>query len=374
MSKLSAESDGLLSHPPSVRGLFSDSCLKHRLRINESMWQYVKRHQARPDLTASEQDYLVGLESSYGKNLLIPPLDALTALQWPIGIISHTLRYSTPHSATNFALLEHYGCHSSRPTGIGKSTIALRLLGVHVPLDAIPRPANRHDPAEARRAISELGDRTVELHSTNKNVRVICSDMPYIGLRDGTLHVASIVGEPILALWDLARSISRRFDAHYRGERGEVVPWLRAYVERLADTYFLSFGDRGMFCDFARTYRLDHVFILKKQRAEPGKSSVTISHFDEETGKQLLVDELNHNPHYQSGTTPFWQINQEGHLHRLRAIMDNIGGLPAVSQIEISTDSPTSYVEVVCRLVAEAIGMTESAADGAPSSEPIVRD
>jgi hypothetical protein len=308
-------------------------------------------------LSASEHDYITRLESSFGQNLLIPQPEALQPLQYPVGIIAHVLRCSTPQSSRNFALIEHHGARPGRPTGIGKTTVALRLLGVDVPLDEIPRPANRHDPAEARQAISELGDRTVGLYSTNKSVQTISSDMPYLGLRDGTLQVATIIGEPILALWDLARSISRAFDAHYRAEGGRDVPWLREYVEKLADTYYLSFGERGMFCDSAQTYSLDHVFIFKKRATRPGKLSVKITNLHEERAKDALIDQLKHNPMYQCGVTPFWQIDRDEHVQRLMTTMSRVCAFPSVSQIEISADSPDSYIDDVGSVVAHTVGL-----------------
>jgi hypothetical protein len=354
------EAEKTLLEPPDLQALLSDASRSHRQQFNRLMHEHATK---RSEISRSERAYFERLYPA--TDLLVPDPRALAGIDAVVGLIAQVLQYTLREHVTTFALLEQDDSNPARPTGVGKSAIGFDLVGIDIPHSTIPRPDSRDDEASAIRAVGLLDKQTPKwLTAKHTSVQIISSDMPFLGSADGRLAVAPIVGEPVVATWDMARMISRKFDCHYYGPGGEKIPWLRAYTEMLATRYLLGVG--GMFCDSKRLYPLDHVFILHKLLGTAGESRVAFRDYPAEMARIALLEQLTRNPAYRAEATVFWRIDEHEHLRRALEMLTRAGTLPRVCEVAITTNPDAEdaywYLHEVREGIADRVGLSYAGA------------
>jgi len=274
----------------------------------------------------------------------LPQVEALSNLDYVVGMIGYVLQWTARNPCT-FALLEYHPSQSFK-NGSGKSAIALKLLGVDPPLEQIPWPKSRTIRADSEKAAEALGNRAYKLRAKTEFFRVVTSDMPFIGLRGKELHVAVPIGEPFLALWDLARYMSRTKNMHYRSGAGSI-DWLKEFVTKLACCFYLDYGKDGMFVQRAETYRLDHVFFLDMDSSPTQDGSLLRS---AEPGPEgLIARQMQLNPAYH--TSLFWQLNQSEHQARVHAIARRLESWPTATWIKFSAEPFGRHIDDVAKVI-----------------------
>ena len=234
-------------YPHALADLYTDEGVANRQVYNRHLWGFVDRHRQRA-LAPGEKTYIDALDAMPAGNMLVPPHDFLATVTAPFDLIAVSFVYRTEAGISkSVALMEQYSPQSPVQEGTGKTGLVLALLGIAVPYDELPRPQSRDNPDDAYQAIEalEAAPLTPLLHR-NRNVRVISTDLLYIGIDcQGKLALAGAVGEPCIAQWDMARHISRAFDAYYKDRTGKTIPWLREYMHALAEKCYLPFGHDG---------------------------------------------------------------------------------------------------------------------------------
>ncbi len=318
-----------LSYPVILRKLYKPDCVEYRKKFNDRMHAYLDR---RISQVPSEKAYLHDLSKE--KNLIVPNETVLNKLVKPFDIISVSMLKGN----SSFLFLEDHTSDISVKEGIGKTAIALKLFGAEIPYEEIPSTSEE---------ILHSGMKRIPFE--NKQMRLISSDMLFIGINEGSLAVGPMKGEPIISQWDLARHIFRVKDPDYRpGKHREATA--RNYLESIGATYYL---DRGVFADVKKHYPVDNIFLIER-KIDNGNDIITKETSSQERLKEIEAT-LMKNPCYHHST--FWDINKAEHDRRVKAIMKGLDKrkIPEIYKVSIPAYIDKKKEEEMMESISEKI-------------------
>jgi len=317
-----------LNYPIILKKLYTPKCIEYRKKFNEKMHAYLER---RVSQISSEKISLHDLSKE--KNLIIPNETILNALDNPFDVITA----SGLKNDSSFLFLEDYTPNTQIKEGVGKTAILLKLFGARVPYEEIPSTAEELLQSDMKRIPFE-----------NREMRLISSDMLYIGINEGLLTVGPVKGEQIISQWDLARHIFRVKDPNYKsGKHREVAT--RNYLESIGATYYL---DHDVFADARKSYSVDNIFLIKRKGRE---NSAVIR----ETSLQKCLKEIEltlmKNPSYHR--SPFWGIDEREHKRRVKNIMKGLSEkrIPEIYRVSIPNYANRQKEEEITKKAAEKI-------------------
>ncbi len=335
-------------YPEMLANLYRPEGITYKMKYNQKMWEFVALHRQRK-LTEHEKAYLAALDSVYECNLLAPGRAFLEGVEALFDLIAVSLIYSSKRITKTAALMELYSPESPVREGTGKTGLALAVIGASIPYNEIPRPQSRYNSADAYSAIAELGRQSLSpIPFKNTNVRLVASDLTYVGVgEDRKLCIAPAVGEPFIAQWDMARHISRVYDVYYKERDGRTIPWLKDYLIKLAEKYYLEFGVNGAFNDPFSLTRLDELYII-----EPHCRSGTHGVLAESETRNVLETLLLRNPvgHPAYPSSGFWKLYEDEHEKRVRKILNNLAVLPRIRRFGVAKDTRTNFQETAALL------------------------
>ena len=314
------------TYPKELKDLYTPDCIEYRSKFNDIMHRYGKR---RLDTNPSEKERFEDIVSIC--NIIVPHDQVLNKLNNPFDIISTSVLKDG--SASIF--LGYPPPNNSNEENLGKTSIMLKLFGINVPYDEIPN---------TRKDVLNSGMRKIS--PTNGRMKLLTSDMSYIGVKNGLIEISQNIGEQLVAQWDLARHIFRVKDPNYwPGKHRE--PSSRPYLEALGEMYYL---DSKIFADNEKSYPIDKIFaIRRRQNSENGV-------FVEEISPEKLLEELEgilmKNPHHISR---FWKINKGEHVKRAGNVMENLHRVPKMYKVFMPPYVSKRKEEVKIEKVVETI-------------------
>lgn len=317
---------------------------KYRLKFNDKLRTLAELHCAQVGLSPAETEYLRSVEAASDRDLLQPMSPVRERVTHAVGVIGVVLQLKTPHGPATVAIFEHREpAGGVDVNGCGKSAVALALLKIEIPWNEIHWPFGG-DASSCPAAIEALSGRTIPLSVGTKDRRIVSMDMPVLGIIDGALHVAAPSGEPWLALWDLARSMTRRRGVFYRTPTGRSAEHL-AFAEKLTTCLRLDFGSDGAFVARDVAHRLDHVFFLERRTVNNVCTKIDHRDYESDEARRYLVEQLHMNPLYH--TSPFWDVNAVEHERRVDGIAREVVAWPNVTRIVqfgMSTDAGNALI------------------------------
>ena len=294
-----------LIYPAKLKSIYTQECIEYRKNFNDRMHAYLEKR-----IEHSNKSEKVFLSELSKENNLIVPFDSVTdRIQHAFDVIS----VAANKDGKSFIFLEHKEPNENYMEGVGKSAITLKILGVKIPYSQVP------DTEEA------IQSGVIKITSPDSKIKLISSDMFFIGIEDDGLSLGPVKGEQLLAQWDLARHIFRTKDPDYvPGKHRE--PKTRNYLEAIGSTYHL---DHSIFADTRKTYAVDNIFLI--ERREGQEENFILQEYPLQKRQGTLRDILERNPCYHKST--FWKIDVLEHKKRLDAIMKNLKKMPDIYKI-----------------------------------------
>ena len=136
---------------------------------------------------------------------------------------------------------------------------------------------------------------------------------------------------------DIARHISRVYDRYYKDEKGRIIPWLKKYFLKLAEKYYLKFGDEGVFANPFSYTELDDIYIAQKEKS---KKDNLIGGISKAQTKNIFGELIMKNPLSYPGRpeTNYWKLNEKEYKKRARYIMERVTKFPRVKTLDILID------------------------------------
>jgi hypothetical protein len=162
-------------------------------------------------------------------------------------------------------------------------------------------------------------------------MQLVLTDIAYIGVCGGQLHISAVIGEPFVARWDVARHIVRHFDAYYKDDDCTSVPMLEEYLRAVASRCFLPFGASGVFVDAPDGLPVKVVCIVRRGAARLCLSKLR-GHSREVLRRLLLTNPCKH-PAF--ATSRFWKINVSEHKRRVGVTVDALQDIPSVWVLDL---------------------------------------
>jgi hypothetical protein len=201
--------------PSALSSLYTDAGLHNRMRFNNMIRKMIKQHRNRTDLSSYERQYLHSLLADMD-NVIVPNANFIAASECFDIIGVCVWHMDSDGNASNSLFQEEYGPDSPIRLGMGKTALALHLVGVNIPYADIPSPPFRTDPEGIRAAIQQLSHRDLmSIPREESRTQLVATDLVYLSSRGGRLVVAPVVSEPFVAQWDIARHIARYYDVYY---------------------------------------------------------------------------------------------------------------------------------------------------------------
>ena len=336
-------------YPEGLSSLYTQKGLENRFEFNDRMLYFAGRHLERTDLPDSERAFIVSLNTADQTNILLPNETFLNEAESPFDLIVVSFRYAFDDGDSKVvALMEDYSNPSPLQRGFGKTGASLILLGVTIPYERGVYPQSRDNEEDAVHAMRELEKSSISSFPfEDTGTRLISADFAYLGGVDGKLDIASIVGEPFMTQWDVARHMARQFDSYYYGNDGRPVPWLKEYLAKLAEKNYLAFGEGGVFDDLFSSKHLDELYVVQYgERLE-------IRRVDDARG-ELLYNLLLGNPikHPTFPVSGFWSEDSEEHNTRVANVCRTIKEAPNIWLLNLPFEEDVG-IEVIAEFLGE---------------------
>ncbi len=316
-------------YPDSLRDLYSQECIAHRSRFNQRMRRYIDNRILHGDYM--ERAYFLNLEKY---NNLLVPAEGVDGLSDSFDVIT----VSGAVKDKRFMFVENWHEDSGKRFSSGKTSIMLKMLGVDMSYSGLEEDIPSNNGKEIRR----LGGR-------DKGVRLIISDIGYVLSSNGALCLAPVVGEQLIAQWDIARQVVRVLhpQVDFQGKKRTEVQ--TDYLESIGNLNWLShnlFADNSQICPvnaifFIDTMLIDLAALFEQRKFEPQRVRVR----EVSPTKEELRTIFSNNPCYHSNNTDFWRINLEEHRRRLEALVNGIDEqkMPRIYHFDIPY--PTNFEE-----------------------------
>lgn len=189
--------------PQALGDRYSNDCLARR----------ELQHQLYADILGSKEP-----------NLLIPfhseKLDQL------FDFIGCVLIFESNNQKKALAIVENP--LNSRPGGVGKTSLAMKLVGASIQPNSLPDIINNStiDPQNFQPAFLEL--------ENTHSLQIASLDLAFAGLIENQLSVAPILGLKADTQWDIARNLTRIKALEQNMDYDRTIPYIRQYQTELA--------------------------------------------------------------------------------------------------------------------------------------------
>jgi len=203
----------------------------------------------------------------------------------------------------SFGVIRLHSEHDE-PEGMGRTAFWLRALGMKV---------NGIDGLSENNTYNGANALDIEGYGSG-NVRLVTSDMAFVGECKGRLLLVPPMGEPLVALWDLTRHIYRRVVADYgsgdqRGPRGRLL--LQHLLEKIPYAPLeTAFGTIG------KKYVLSRLVIICVSFGDIG--AAVRSRLLSPNEARPLIHEALLNPLFHK--SHFWHRNENAHRNKVNAL------------------------------------------------------
>lgn len=316
-------------YPDGLRELYSRECVAHRDRFNQRMHRYIdNRISNGSDI---ERAYFLNLKKY---NNLLVPAEGLNGLSNSFDVIT----VSGAVKNKRFMFVENWHEYSGKRFSSGKTSIMLQLLGVDMPYFELEEDIPSHNGKEIE--ISRGRD---------KGVRLIISDMGYVLFSNGALCLAPVVGEQLIAQWDIARHVAKVLHPQVNFQEKRRTAVETDYLESIGNLNWLS---HNLFADNLQIYPINALFfidtmlidleaVFEQRKFEQRRVRVR----EVSPTREELRKIFSNNPCYHYNNTDFWRINLGEHRRRLEALVNGVEEqkIPRIYHFDIPY--PTNYEE-----------------------------
>lgn len=308
-----------LSYPPELAALYPRDTVEYRKKLNDIMLGYLERG---------------SFKTADADNLIIPYDEVLGALNSPFDIIGSSVLLNNECAL----FVEDHADGSANREGYGKTAIILELLGAGIDYREIPK---------TREGLITKG--AIMPGHKNKKIKVVSSDISYIGEKNRQLALGAVIGEDLVARWDMARHIWRtaRGTEYVSGEQR--TPEIREYLIELGMQLRL---DADAFADNTIAYAVSIVFAIKR---EPGAKEVLVEKLLPEERLPKIKNLLDTNPLYHS--SPFWKTDKGEHEKRVERIMSSLNPeyIPEIYQLSMPVKNTGIEIKEAAKTVSELL-------------------
>ena len=298
-------SERALVYPAKLRNLYTKECVEYRKIFNDRMYLFIKKRLDNKEIRENSDFKLLAKEN----NLIVPYSSVLEEIENPFDMITTAAMID----GKPFILTEYHDSKGPYSEGIGKTNTFLKLLGVKIPYSEIPSLEE------------DVQSFLVRFSANNSKMKLIASDMIYIGSKDGHLSLAPVKGEELCTQWDLARHIFRKKDPKYfPGKQRDASS--RKYLETIGFTYHI---DPKIFSNLKKSYKLRNVFLIERKK---NVNSMIVKDVPKNKTLSVLQSLLFENPTYHQ--SKFWDINDSEHKKRIGKIIAEMkSDLPMINKI-----------------------------------------
>ena len=303
-------------YPGELRTLYMPECVSYRTAFNLRMRSFLANRVEQGNI--EERFYFSDIAGR--SNLLIPDEKVFAGISMPFDVIN----ISGVLNGKAFMFVENWGFNSDKRLSSGKSSLMMELLGLEIDYNGLEIEKIRANMSRLNRL-----DQT-----RNFDIKLLCSDMVYVGAKEGFLVSCPIVGEQLIAQWDIARHVSRILYPEWNNPERRREQWQTDYLERIGRANCFS---QDIFADNLRSYDVRNIFVINKINLS-SRESVIVK--EKESSSAELESVLGNNPSYNFQHTDFWKINLGEHDKRLSAILGEIDEkkIPRIYRVDIATD------------------------------------
>lgn len=325
-------------YPPILARLYTPQGIANRIAFNENMKTLLIQHRQRARTRTPAALRMLCKSDPLRSNLIVPHRLFQTSSNAPFDVIAVCVQGRFRNRwGRCAALVEDYSAGSPVCQGMGKSALTLALMGVSVPYAEVPCPRSRHGARDVRAACERLRKNSpVRLLVGRRDVRVVSTDLLYIAAsRLGGLIGGAVVGEPLVAQWDLARHICRHHGMYYKDDCGRVDERLKRYLHEVAARYFLDFGRNGAFSSPARVMRITDIITVRMGKRVQLTSQAALR---EELLRLMCSNPIKHPGFARSA---FWKIDVNEHVRRATQVVEALRALPRFHTLWLDASTAT---------------------------------